>query len=330
MELARRTLIILIIWLFSVQLSGGEPSVWGSAFSDPDLTWHKVPPGWIPRPIKHEPGAHRADLAVTLDQNLYPALLPLIREYAAERDLAIAVQKGTCGISEGLLYRKAVDIAGFCCPPALSDRLPNLRFHTLSIGAIAILVHPDNPLEGLSVAQARQIFRGEIQDWGMIEGRMAPGSRKPIHVIGRLHCKLRPGHWRLLLDDEDLFAPDLLDVATIEDMLASVAADPFAIGYETLWMLREHRYPRRAKTLALGGVGPDDRGALAQGRYPLYRVYNVTTWGGAAASPLAQALIGHLQGQMAELDAKFAMVPASQLRRNGWKFKDDELTGEPD
>jgi hypothetical protein len=32
---------------------------------------------------------------------------------------------------------------------------------------------------------------------------------------------------------------------------------------------------------------------------------------------------------MVILDMAYAMVPASQLRDYGWKFKEDELVGEP-
>jgi hypothetical protein len=95
-------------------------------------------------------------------------------------------------------------------------------------------------------------------------------------------------------------------------------------------MLQHHKGARQAKPLSLDGIRPDDRAALTSGAYPLYRVYNVTTWEGAAAKPLAQDLVRYLQERMDHLDSIFAMVPASQLRRHGWKFKEDELVDEPD
>jgi hypothetical protein len=94
-------------------------------------------------------------------------------------------------------------------------------------------------------------------------------------------------------------------------------------------MIRHHRGANGAKILSLDGVRPDDRVALASGHYPLYRVYNVTSWEGAAAKPLARELVHYLQEQMVNVDMEYAMVPASQLRHYGWKFKDDELVGEP-
>ncbi len=99
----------------------------------------------------------------------------------------------------------------------------------------------DAALDDLSLQQARRIFRGEISDWSALGGRLKEAGPRPIHVIGRRHCKLRPGHWRLLLAQQDLFSRDLLEVGTIKDMIASVSTDPLAIGYETLWMVQRYR-----------------------------------------------------------------------------------------
>ena len=108
-----------------------------------------------------------------------------------------------------------------------------------------------------------------------------------------------------------------------------VALDPQAIGYETLWMIRNHRTSGTVKTLRLNGVSPDDTAALARGRYPLYRVYNLTTWEGAAAKTQAKQLVRHLRDRVQEWDSRFFMVPVTRLRAQGWKLEGDELVGEP-
>jgi hypothetical protein len=325
-----RNILISILLVCLVQTTATDAQeIRGPAFTDPGVIWQKMPPGWITQPIQTEPEVSAAKLAVTLDQQLYAPLLPLIQRYATKHGVKIAVGEGTCGISAGLLRRKAVDIGGFCCPPALTDRLPGLRFHTLAIGAVALFVHPANPVENLSFQQAQRIFQGEISDWSHLGRAASKGRAQPIHVIGRLHCKLRPGHWRLLLDNEDLFSPDLFEVGTIQDMIEAVTNDRYAIGYETLRMIQHHRGAKGTKLLTIDGVRPDDRVALASGHYPLYRVYNVTSWEGAAAKSLARELVHYLQEQMVNLDMAYAMVPASQLRDYGWKFKEDELVGEP-
>jgi signal transduction histidine kinase len=64
-----------------------------------------------------------------------------------------------------MLSRKAADIGAFCCAPGITDRLPGLRFHTLGIAAVVLLVHPDNPVDNISIGQAREIFMGETIRW---------------------------------------------------------------------------------------------------------------------------------------------------------------------
>jgi ABC-type phosphate transport system substrate-binding protein len=326
-----RHLLISVLLVFLAQTTVTDADGFrGPAFTDPSRTWTNMPPDWTSQPIRVKPEASQADLAVTLDQQIYAQLLPLIQDYAAKHQTQIAVSNGTCGISAGLLRRKAVDIGGFCCPPGLTDRLPGLRFHTLGIAAIALITHPSNSLDNLSFAQAQRIFQGEILNWADLDGVESEGKTSPIHVIGRLHCKLRPGHWRLLLDNEDLFATDLIEVGAIQDMLGAVTNDPYAIGYETLWMIEHGGETQHTKILSLNGIRPDDRLALARGRYPLYRVYNVTSWEGSAEKPLARKLVLYLQEQMVNLDKKYNMVPASELKHHGWRFNAEELVGEPD
>ncbi len=62
-------------------------SMEGSAFTDPTLTWHEVPAEWITQSVQPEPESPEADLAITLDQQIYPPLLPLIQQYAAARQV---------------------------------------------------------------------------------------------------------------------------------------------------------------------------------------------------------------------------------------------------
>jgi hypothetical protein len=82
--------------------------------------------------------------------------------------------------------------------------------------------------------------------------------------------------------------------------------------------------------LRLNGVSPNDAEALTEGRYPLYRVYNVTTWEGAAGKPLANELVRYLLDRIEETDSRFFMVPVTRLRANGWRFEGDELVGGPE
>ncbi len=328
------TLLSLAVTLFTGSIAkSAHPlgDIQRPAFSDPSKQV-QMPEEWIKKPVIYDKNNQGADLVISFNQQIYKTFLPLINDYAKKHGLNIKISEGTCGNSAGILAGKSADMGMFCCPPGPTDRLPDLRFHTLGITAIALLVHPDNPVENITIKQARDIFQGEIYRWSEVQDAKGHrGSDLPIRPFARLHCKKRPGHWRALLDNEDLFTPRLKEVGAIPDMISVVSADPGAIGYETLWMAH-HRYKQkgRVKALKIDGYAPNEFNHLISGRYPLYRVFSITTWEGKnVANPHAQKLVDHLLQEFESLDSKLGIIPASRLRKAGWKFKGNELVGEP-
>ncbi|UCH79837.1 MAG: substrate-binding domain-containing protein [Nitrospiraceae bacterium] len=297
----------------------------GMPFSDPMKT-QNMPEEWQKKTIDYGPSIKNADIVVTLNQNFSTALQPLIKKYAQETGLKIKTGNGTCGISAGKLSHKATDIGGYCCPPDTTDRLPGIRFHTLGIAAIAMIVHPDNPVQHVTLDQAQHIFSGEISRWSEIK----PGLTLPIRTVARLHCKLRPGHWRMLLDNEDLFSPQLFEVGAIPDIITMISDNQGAIGYETLWMVHRYKDKGKVKIIKLDGQDPSDSSTLLSGKYPLYRVLNITTWEGAhVENKHAQKLVEYLLEEVEHLNPVYAIISPSRLRKAGWKFFGNELVGLP-
>ncbi len=298
----------------------------GKSFTDPS---HQVqmPEEWVKQSLqkKHE------GLAINLDQQIFRMLVVHLKEYAKEHNLKLTITDSTCGNSSGMLRHKMIDIGGYCCPPGKMDRLPGLRFHTSGITPVAFIVHPDNPIDNISTEQARKIFMGEIRKWSELktsDGR--PGPDVEIKPIGRLHCKTRPGHWRLLLDNENLFSLVMSEVGTIPDMISRVAAEPHAIGHAALWLATEY-YKNEGKVnlLKIDGHAPGDLDFLLNGKYPAYKTFNITTWEGKGVeNPDAEKLADFILKQVEQLDERYKIIPSSRLRKAGWKFKDNELVGD--
>ncbi|MEG3640125.1 substrate-binding domain-containing protein [Magnetococcus sp. PR-3] len=302
----------------------------GPAFSDPN---HVAPKSdtWVKRPIIYTKAHQGADVTVVLDQHTYPALLPMVQAYARKHKLNIAVKEGTCGISEGMLNRKQLDIGGYCCPAAAQERLPGLTFHTLGISALAILAHPENPVDNLTANEVRKIFQGQMTQWPQVQSAKGKQYNKPIQPVARLHCKIRPGHWRLILDNEDLFHSRVSQVGSIPDMIAQVAKLKGSLGYEEIW-ITTHRYKKlgQVKLLHIDGYDPMDHASLIQGHYPFYRVHNISTWEAEGlANPQAQALVSYLRKNMDQVDPAFQIIPADQLPAGGWSFKGTEIIAAP-
>lgn len=319
----------VLFFLFALPVcASGKLS--GKAFSD-DSKVVEMPEGWALKPISPDPTAEKADLHLTLDQHLYPALSPLIKEFAANEHLKISVKEGTCGISAGMLARKQVDMGGFCCPPGVADRLPGLRYHTIGISSLAILVNRINSIDNITEEEARKLFQGRIFNWNELKTSSGGnGPDIPVRPVGRLHCKARPGHWRLILDNEDFFSPKMIEVGSIEDMMSLVYKDSGAVGYEVLWNIVRYQKAEGVKALKINGVDPADREAMKKFKYPFYRVYNVTTWSGAAVEkPVASRLVEYINKNMDKVDELHEIVPAAALAAEGWLFADEELVGEP-
>ena len=318
---------ILVVFCALMILLAGNPlqaaeELRGAPFSDPAIR-QEMPQEWKTRPLVRKSQTGKPDMIVTLNQQFFEFMVDDIEEYGRLNNLQIEVRRGTCGLSAGMIKNKEGDVGAFCCPPGKSDRLPGQRFHTIGLHPISILVHPDNPTEDLSLAAVRKIFQGEIVDWGE-----AGWKRLPIRVVARLHCKKRPGHWKLLLKNDDLFSPSATEVGAIEDVFSFIADNPSAIGFEVMWMGSQQE--GRVKALAIDGMRPEDLGNLERNEYPLYRTLALTTWEEEGLRhPHAEKLIDFVIAKVEEDGSKEGLLSVSRLRAAGWVFDGDELIGEP-
>lgn len=299
----------------------------GAPFGNPADT-APMPDEWVNKPINYDPGI-KADLVMSLGQQTYPAFHNIIKEYAKQQNISIVLQQGTCGISHGKLLRKSIDVGVLCCPPGKNDRVPGLKFHTIGIAPIALLTHPDNPFNNLSLKDARKVFKGEYTRWNKVSALSNPGNfNKLIQPVARLHCKTRPGHWRLMLKNEDLFSPRMYEVGVIPDLISQISRNKASIGYETLFMLKVHKKSGQVKVLNIDGHHPSEYDYALKAKYPFYRTYNLTTWENKK-NDHALKIVKYLTSHVAKHYKEYGFIPVNELRKAGWKFNGSELIGEP-
>lgn len=325
-----KTLSILLG--ISLGLSGqtyaNEDSLQGKPFLDNRDKLVSMPAEWVAKDIVHEKALQDADLVITLNQDTYPALKDEVDRYAKANGLKIVMYSGTCGTSAGKLMNKTINSGAFCCPPGDTDRLPGLEYHTIAITPVAVIVNGQNPLDNISLKEARDIFRGKLRHWE--ELKTSNALKAPIATNARLHCKTRPGHWTLLLAKQEYFSPTLKEVGVIPDLVAKVARERNAISIETPFMVREFSKPGEVKLLKIDGRSPTDVAYVASGQYPFYRTFNMTTWSHASGKrEQTLKLIHHLRDFIEKSYQHNNLVPVSMLKAAGWKFAGDELVGEP-
>lgn len=171
--------------------------------------------------------------------------------------------------------------------------------------AIAVIVHPSNPVAALTLQQVSDIFSGKIHNW-----RELGGEDRPIVLLSRetnsgthvyfLEEVLRLGD----PENKTLFSPDTLLLPSSEGITAEIRQNPNAIGYDGLGYVTDD-----VKTVAIAdgpGAPYVQPGAdsVNAGTYPIARPLYLYTRGEPAGSvkdyvdwilgPEGQAIIAEL------------------------------------
>ncbi|MDH5613332.1 MAG: hypothetical protein OEY66_12850 [Gammaproteobacteria bacterium] len=337
-KLSKSVIYLSILFALTISTTSHAESAKQSkaeSFSNPNDVAN-IEDGFIEKKIKYDEKIGKdVDVVISLGQQTYPAIHEIVEQIAKEKGIKIEIQEGTCGATAKKLLSKTVDIGTYCCPPGKVDRLPGLKFNTVAIAPVALFTHLENPIDDVSTAEAINIFKGEYVTWSEVPGYQSVSDKlkgeERIQPVVRLHCKKRPGHWRLLLDGPDNISPRAKSVGTIVDMIAQVSNDAAAIGYETPFMLQVHSKKGEFKTLKIDGIQPEDLTKLLTGAYPVYRTYNLTTWTNENnRNEKAEIMMDAIYSYMQIHGEEHGFLPAKKLKLAGWKFKDKELIAEPD
>jgi phosphate transport system substrate-binding protein len=166
----------------------------------------------------------------------------------------------------------------------------NLYGVTIAKDAIAIIVHPKNPVHDLSLTQIRQIFSGMIRNWKEIGG-----NPHPIVLVTREEGSgTREAFQKLVMGKEEISLESLVQDSS-GAIRQVVASDPSAIGFISLGLVNE-----KVKALRISGVEPSVKD-IENGKYTLVRpflfVFNGEPTGYAKSflefvlSPTAQKLL---------------------------------------
>ena len=162
--------------------------------------------------------------------------------YAEVRpEVRISVTGGGSGTGIAAMINGTVDIANASRkmkPEEMKEARANgiePVEHIIAGDAIAVVVHPSNPVDGLSIAQLSAVFTGQITNW-----RQVGGQDRPIVLLSResnsgthvyfLERVIREG----IKKDDRLFSPDTLLIPSSEGISNEIRHNPNAIGYDGL------------------------------------------------------------------------------------------------
>ena len=163
-----------------------------------------------------------------------------------QSDTRISVTGGGSGTGLAALVNGTVDIAN-ASRQIKDEEIEAVRANgqdpvefVIARDAIAIIVHPDNPISQLTLEQISDIYSGRINNWSELGGEDRPIVRLSRETNSGTHVYFLEEVLRLGDGDSDLlFSPDTLLLPSSEVISAEVRQNPNAIGYDGLGYVTE-------------------------------------------------------------------------------------------
>lgn len=172
----------------------------------------------------------------------------------------------------------------------LSPKEKDLHAVMIAQDAIAIIVHPRNLVQDLSLGKIKEVFAGKIKNWKELGGN----DSAIILVTREEGSGTREAFQKMVMGKEEISLEALVQDSN-GAIRQVVSSDPHAIGYISLGLVNE-----KVKALKISGMEPNLT-HIENGRYTLVRpflfVFNGQPEGEAKSflefvlSPTAQKLL---------------------------------------
>ncbi len=200
------------------------------------------------------------------------------RYQADHPEYRISVTGGGSGTGIAALLNGTVDVANASrqikseeIEQARSVGIEPVEF-VIARDAIAIIVHPDNPVDQLTLQQLSDIYSGKITNWSEVGGEDRPIVKLSRETNSGTHVYFLENVLRLGdSENKTLFSMDTLLLPSSEGIINEVRQNPNAIGYDGLGYV-----PPDLKTIAVAAA-PDAAyvqpgiATVNDGTYPIAR-----------------------------------------------------------
>jgi phosphate transport system substrate-binding protein len=207
--------------------------------------------------------------------------------YMAEHpEVRISVTGGGSGTGIAALINGTTDIANASRemkPEEIAAAEANgitPREFIVARDAIAVVVHPSNPVNGLTLQQISDIYTGRISNWSQVGG-----EDRPIVLLSResnsgtyvyfLENVIRQGN----PESDLLFSPDTLLMPSSEGISTEVRQNPNAIGYDGLGYVTADQKVIAVARTADGPYVLPSVDTVNDGSYPIARPLYMYTAG---------------------------------------------------
>ncbi len=172
--------------------------------------------------------------------------------------------------------------------------------NVVALDGVAVVIHPNNPVQDLTVEQIAAIFSGEISSWSEVGG-----DDLPIAVYGREAGSGTRGAFEEIIGVEDACVYTN-EYSSTGDVIGSVAGNANAIGYASLSSVTA-----TVKAVNVGGVACTEA-TIKDGSYAIQRPFVMVTKQGSELSDAAQAFLDYaMSSEAADIIAIAGAVSAN-------------------
>ncbi|MDR1002108.1 MAG: phosphate ABC transporter substrate-binding protein [Oscillospiraceae bacterium] len=177
-------------------------------------------------------------------------------------DIAIDIQGG--GSSAGITAAEAGTAQIGMSSRSLKDKELDRGLWSVEIAkdGLAVIVHPENPVKGLTYEQVRSIYAGEIVNWEQVGGNNAK-----IHLIAREEGSGTRSAFEDLFMGEKYITPKAIVQNSNGSVKQLVADDKNSIGFISLGLCDS-----KVAALELNGVAATHEN-IVNGSYQMYRPF---------------------------------------------------------
>jgi phosphate transport system substrate-binding protein len=230
-------------------------------------------PAEAPTDSPTEPSAEAGgQLQIAGSSTVQPLAQSLAEAYMEQNpDVEIDVQGGgsSVGVKSAAEGTTPIGNASRALKDSEKEEYPDLIAHTIARDGIAIVVHPEVPVDGLSLNEAQQIFAGEIRNWSEVGG-----PDENIVVVSREEGSGTRGAFEdMVMGDDALIVDTALLQPSNGAVKTTVASTPLSIGYISFGYLDDS-----VKAVEIDGVEPTVANAQSD-EYPVVRPLNMVTKG---------------------------------------------------
>ena len=177
-----------------------------------------------------------------------------------------ALINGTVDIANASRVIKAEELAN-----AEKQNIQPMEF-VVAKDAIAVVVHPSNPINQLTLEQISAIYSGKINNWSELGGQDRPIVRLSRETNSGTHVYFLETVIRLgKKDDKTLFSMDTLLMQSSEGIIVEVSQNPNAIGYDGLGYVTEDMKVLAVARTAEGLFVLPSAATVNDGSYPVAR-----------------------------------------------------------